>query len=1094
MNKRKHSEKTSSSKKQRTLHVKVGDYIKLNSRDERNWHLLVDRYDGFSADLFLFRRHHHHIDLKTKYKNVELYEKDGSLWLHTPSRSPFPAPAKCVKWTKKFKLNQIVLYSYHREAPASYRSIVTEIDGDFVTIQPFGVATFITLHKDSVRLTNSRLPQSGQLSDHPETMQYTPLVKQSKTLEILYATYTNIEENWTCIVVDMDTEFDIYLLQIYQSNRSRIPVYKWVDSEYILTKCVKEKTYNHFEDKNIHMGTIECPNYLNYNERDFNNLNFSYELLQKMLERGDEYFLLQELYSVVPRLISQANDTCGIIPAVYLGAPITHVHGAHPVFNIRRLRSEEGSLKELRTLEKTRMNLSFKKGNQEQCNKMLQRYFCHMDPHNIDMYAHNTRFNELLAVEPKIRLKITSFERHKMKLDIYYRGDMNEMSYFRRKIDAITTTSLFYKMTKYPRLQFIEESHNPNDYKRVFNTHSKWYTSNKVKLLDDLYDYQAMMVHQMLKREEDSTALSNCLHNEIQGVKYNLILGSKNSAITQQPKTGGILSMDVGLGKTVCMIALMVLNPMKTLIVLPLTLMDQWKKEIGKWAGNKLKVTEVHGRKLDYTGDVVLTTYGKLRNLTPIPTHSFKRIVFDESHTITNSKSSTAEAAIAFECPYRWCLSATPITKNSFSTITGQLAMLHVYPFNSKSNIQFEFDDSSKKVSILHHIIDNIFIVQTRKGLDKYGLTYANTSIVKQRVKIDMCSEILYMYTNLWHQIASDVNGITHQTYSKLNQIKNHLQIALVNPSLVPMSYYSTIISSDLGNGIMSFDQYQKQMGNSSYEKQVKDTLTKIESTDCVICMCPLDRPTITSCNHIFCNGCINEQLKHRKKCPCCRKTISSDSLTELVVKQDIEEDGDNIIFNDMIGRKCSISKVLYNKWNESKELESQKMKAVRNIIENTDQSVIIFSQFIPVLKYLKKQLPNSEIITGKNTRKQRGIAIENFQTKKSKIFILSTRCASVGITLTSGSHLIFMEPVIDKSMEKQAIGRLARTGQTQDVHVHTLTVNNSIDGGIMKHFHSSRYDKFENRMLEDGTTGKNLKRAHNFYTADTLVELIRIR
>lgn len=83
---------------------------------------------------------------------------------------------------------------------------------------------------------------------------------------------------------------------------------------------------------------------------------------------------------------------------------------------------------------------------------------------------------------------------------------------------------------------------------------------------------------------------------------------------------GGILADEMGLGKTVMLIALMATNRShnkhaKNLIVLPLTLLEQWDNEISTHTKARslrvLKYYDTKDRNADLTSyDIVLTTYG----------------------------------------------------------------------------------------------------------------------------------------------------------------------------------------------------------------------------------------------------------------------------------------------------------------------------------------------------------------------------------------------------------------------------------------------------------------------------------------------------
>jgi SNF2 family DNA or RNA helicase len=194
------------------------------------------------------------------------------------------------------------------------------------------------------------------------------------------------------------------------------------------------------------------------------------------------------------------------------------------------------------------------------------------------------------------------------------------------------------------------------------------------------------------------------------------------------------------------------------------------------------------------------------------------------------------------------------------------------------------------------------------------------------------------------------------------------------------------------------------------------------------------------------------------------------------------------VTFSDTLGRRYSIEKKFYDHYNNMKKLESPKLNAVDKIINDADGSVIVFSQFNSVLHRLKEKYPHAEMITGSSNRKKRANAIEKFQNKDSKLFLLSTKCASIGITLTSGSHIIFMEPIMDKTVNTQAIGRLARTGQSNDVHVHEIIMKNSIDEGVRR-LSDHYYNKVSEMKKKD--TGNRLSKGEKKFLNEKLIELL---
>ncbi len=150
---------------------------------------------------------------------------------------------------------------------------------------------------------------------------------------------------------------------------------------------------------------------------------------------------------------------------------------------------------------------------------------------------------------------------------------------------------------------------------------------------------------------------------------------------------GALLADDMGLGKTIQTIAWLLSRkthspnprpqPNATLIVAPLTLLSNWKREFQKFAPS-LKVYVHHGenrhlgiffRKYCREADVVLTSYNLLvKDYTPISRFEWDTLVLDEAQAIKNSSTRIAQAVKALTPKYRLALTGTPI-ENSLSDI-----------------------------------------------------------------------------------------------------------------------------------------------------------------------------------------------------------------------------------------------------------------------------------------------------------------------------------------------------------------------------------------------------------------------------------------
>lgn len=166
------------------------------------------------------------------------------------------------------------------------------------------------------------------------------------------------------------------------------------------------------------------------------------------------------------------------------------------------------------------------------------------------------------------------------------------------------------------------------------------------------------------------------------------------------PVVGGILALDMGLGKTIVALANLIdashTMKVKAIIVLPIALVAQWQEEIKKrcakgafkYVSTMTSEHSVTTQTLDMLlsfSDIVLTTYSCLRlALVDSKTHTNKKLsskkknesraavfetqfthaIFDESTYITNPTTAFSDMARSLKATHKWALSGTP-TRNS---------------------------------------------------------------------------------------------------------------------------------------------------------------------------------------------------------------------------------------------------------------------------------------------------------------------------------------------------------------------------------------------------------------------------------------------
>jgi len=611
-------------------------------------------------------------------------------------------------------------------------------------------------------------------------------------------------------------------------------------------------------------------------------------------------------------------------------------------------------------------------------------------------------------------------------------------------------------------------------------------THDRVQLKVPLKPFQERIIHDMRRREMFTE--NSLLHlNTKEGVDFNVISGFDFN----MPFRGGILALDTGMGKTVCTLALIkqgieLYNIKPTLIVVPLTLIDQWIKELKRFTD--LSYAEIHGRKNNMEEamkrDVVFTTYGTLASRVVSSLAVCQRVVFDESHQLKSYTSSRVEACYSINARYRWCLTATPFRKGSFSNIQSQLKMLCIRPFQHNENFIKNVMESEDPRS--QWIIQQLSSIIIKPDLTRY-VDVPEPSIVRLSVDYKDTTD-MYLYNAMFNIVQEGIiNILERHGYSDLQRIKsllNQLSVCAINPRVLPIDKWGTLIET---GGILhtNIETLQTQLKDNSYEKQVKEALESIEDTTCCLCLETITRPTITDCLHIFCHDCIKKSLEFKNACPMCRNRIDAKKLKE--IKSCDEEPQDEIdgfiVCNDVYGRRVKVPKSIYECY-QKPDTDNRKWSTLLDIINKRDK-VVIYSQYNSILECYANKLrehgKDYSIITGRSSRTQRNNNIEKFKRGDSKIFLLSTRVADVGINLTEGDTLVFMEPGLDSEVEKQAIGRLKRIGQDKKINVYKMITENTIETLIESE--RPKYDSTVNNiMTSNGSKSWKTKKKKQFF------------
>jgi DNA repair protein RAD5 len=223
---------------------------------------------------------------------------------------------------------------------------------------------------------------------------------------------------------------------------------------------------------------------------------------------------------------------------------------------------------------------------------------------------------------------------------------------------------------------------------------------------------------------------------------------------------------------------------------------------------------------------------------------------------------------------------------------------------------------------------------------------------------------------------------------------------------------------------------------------------------ECPICTEePMIDQTVTGCWHSTCKKCILDYIKHQTdrqmvpRCVSCREPVNLRDLFE-VVRHDDEPalDGKQPrISLQRIGVNDSSAKVV--------ALISH-LRTLRKA--HPQMKSVVFSQFTSFMSLIEPALAKANMrflrLDGSMAQKARAAVLDEFrQTNRFTILLISLRAGGVGLNLTTAKRVYMMDPWWSFAVEAQAIDRVHRMGQEDEVKVYRFIVQGSVEQRMLK-------------------------------------------
>lgn len=225
----------------------------------------------------------------------------------------------------------------------------------------------------------------------------------------------------------------------------------------------------------------------------------------------------------------------------------------------------------------------------------------------------------------------------------------------------------------------------------------------------------------------------------------------------------------------------------------------------------------------------------------------------------------------------------------------------------------------------------------------------------------------------------------------------------------------------------------------------------KTQLEDVTVRQCPIcfsdTADVITQCGHWFCGACIREYLKNRSRaaCPVCKAQLVARGWMQVT-----EEGGAAAASQE----------------SNDEELCGTKLQAIIALLRELkarDERVIMFVQWSDLMRAVRAVLVkagvNAVAVCG-NTN-TRNMAVSKMQSGEADVLLLSLDTSTSGLNLVQANHVIFAHALVPngtdskEDMERQAVARVHRLGQTRPVTVHWCLARNT-DEYALHHTRSS--------------------------------------
>ena len=478
----------------------------------------------------------------------------------------------------------------------------------------------------------------------------------------------------------------------------------------------------------------------------------------------------------------------------------------------------------------------------------------------------------------------------------------------------------------------------------------------------------------------------------------------------------------------------------------------------------------------------------------------YYRVILDEAHTIKNRQSKTAKACYDIAAKHRWVLTGTPIV-NRLEDLFSLVHFLRVEPWSNfsfwKTFITSPFDsgDYIRALDVVQTVLEPLVMRRTKdmKTPDGEALVpLPPRTINVEHVELSQDEKDVYdlIYNRAKRTFAHNVEaGTLMKSYTTIFAQILRLRQSCCHPVLtrnknVVAGEEDAAAAADEANGLaddmdlqslierFTADANEGTQDANRFGAYALKSIQDEADNECPLCFNePMDQQSVTGCWHSACKQCLIDYINHQKdkgelpRCFNCREPVNIRDVFEVVKSDDMplgspELDGTRApqISLRRVGAHSTSAKV--------SALLTHLTRISRDIPHTKS---VVFSQFTSFLDLLEPELARARIpflrFDGTMAQKTRAAVLQTFSQDPAElrsspimqgkrgglVLLLSLRAGGVGLNLTMASRVFMMDPWWSWAIEAQAIDRVHRMGQDNEVEVTRFVVSGSIEEKMLR-------------------------------------------